>query len=568
MGENGVFVFPDAATGHAASSIDPNLLLALQNNGGFGGGNGAWWWIMFMWMMWDRNGRNGNFNDYLASVNGNEGRQYLADIMNGRFDNLNNLANMLNTSVEGIKAGVYGLQNSITQVAGQIGMSGLQTINAIQAGNTSILSKLCECCCENRLAICQQTNALQSTLAANHADDILQAEKNAAGLQLQLAQLDGADKLAICQQTNTLQNKDNSKAVEAQTKEYEKAVKKVKELEDKIKAAENAQEKFEGMRNTAAEKYNDLTREISAARKEQEKLIEEGKSQGKARNVVQFGDQYKQWGDVIKKLQSEQTILTNTQQSASKSIDKQSESLISLNEQLRLARTNADEEAQALEKEKIAAGATAADIQKLRNEIAQLTNTKADTLPQTLVELKAHLNDLIAKEGDTSQFADIIGQINQKLEQGTQQGQQFNQVFNETVRGPVQNMVAMNSEMDQLKNRFQYFFSAINGIQLFKRAIRDAFDSVKELDAAMTEMAVVTDYTIGDIWKQIDQYTSEANKLGATTTDVIKSMVLYTQQGLDMAQATQLSTETMKMARIAGLEGAEATDLRKHWVFI
>ena len=206
MGENGVFVFPDAATRGAASSIDPNLLLALQNNGGFGGGNGAWWWIMFMWMMWDRNGRNGNFNEYLASVNGNEGRQYLADIMNGRFDNLNTLAQMLNTSVEGIKSSVFGIQNAITQVSGQIGMSGLQTINAIQAGNTSILSKLCECCCENRLAICQQTNALQSTLAANHADDILQAEKNAAALQLQLAQLDGADKLAVCQQTNTLQN--------------------------------------------------------------------------------------------------------------------------------------------------------------------------------------------------------------------------------------------------------------------------------------------------------------------------------------------------------------------------
>ena len=206
MGENGVFVFPDAATGHAASSIDPNLLLALQNNGGFGNGNGAWWWIMFMWMMWDRNGRNGNFNDYLASVNGNEGRQYLADIMNGRFDNLNTLAQMVNTSVEGIKTGVFGLQNAITQVAGQIGMSGLQTINAIQSGNTSILSKLCECCCENRLAICQQTNSIQSTLASNHADDILQAEKNAAGLQLQLSQLEGANKLSVCQQTNTLQN--------------------------------------------------------------------------------------------------------------------------------------------------------------------------------------------------------------------------------------------------------------------------------------------------------------------------------------------------------------------------
>ena len=206
MGENGVFVFPDAATGHAASSIDPNLLLALQNNGGFGNGNGAWWWIMFMWMMWDRNGRNGNFNEYLASVNGNEGRQYLADIMNGRFDNLNTLAQMVNTSVEGVKTGVFGLQNAITEVSGQIGMSGLQTINAIQSGNTSILSKLCECCCENRLAICQQTNSIQSTLASNHADDILQAEKNAAGLQLQLSQLEGANKLSVCQQTNALQN--------------------------------------------------------------------------------------------------------------------------------------------------------------------------------------------------------------------------------------------------------------------------------------------------------------------------------------------------------------------------
>lgn len=206
MGENGVFVFPDAATGRAASSIDPNLLLAFQNNGGFGNGNGAWWWIIFMWMMWDRNGRNGNFNEYLASVNGTEGRQYLADIMNGRFDNLNTLAQMVNTSVEGIKTGVFGLQNAITEVSGQIGMSGLQTINAIQSGNTSILSKLCECCCENRLAICQQTNSIQSTLASNHADDILQAEKNAAGLQLQLSQLEGANKLSICQQTNALQN--------------------------------------------------------------------------------------------------------------------------------------------------------------------------------------------------------------------------------------------------------------------------------------------------------------------------------------------------------------------------
>ena len=154
---------------------------------------------MFMWMMWDRNGRNGNFNEYLASVNGTEGRQYLADIMNGRFDNLNTFAQLLNTSVEGVKTGVFGLQNAITEVSGQIGMSGLQTINAIQSGNTSILSKLCECCCENRLAICQQTNQL-GTAISNHD----------ANMRLQLAQSDAANQLSVCQQTNILTNKADS----------------------------------------------------------------------------------------------------------------------------------------------------------------------------------------------------------------------------------------------------------------------------------------------------------------------------------------------------------------------
>jgi hypothetical protein len=190
MGENGVLVFPDAAKG-AASSIDPNLLLALQNNGGMNGGMG-YWWILFLWMMWNQNGRNGNFSDFVAQ-SGNEGRQYLAEIMNGRFDNLGNLANILNTSVESIKNNLFAIQSNIQNVASQIGMSGLQVQNAIQAGNAALSQQLCNCCCENRVAILNQTNALQSQLASNHA-----------ATQLQMAQIESADQLAVCKQTNEL----------------------------------------------------------------------------------------------------------------------------------------------------------------------------------------------------------------------------------------------------------------------------------------------------------------------------------------------------------------------------
>jgi len=204
MGENGVFVFPDAAAGHAASSIDPNLLLALQNNGGFGNGNGGWFWMIFLYMLWQRNGGQGNFNDFAAQYNGSEGRQYLAEIMNGRFDNLGNLANILNTNVESIKGMLFTMQSNIQNIGAQVGLTAAQTQNAIAMGDASLSRQLCECCCNMRYDLAQQTNTLQAQAAGNFAASQLQAAQNHAASQLQMAQIESADQLAVCQQTNTL----------------------------------------------------------------------------------------------------------------------------------------------------------------------------------------------------------------------------------------------------------------------------------------------------------------------------------------------------------------------------
>ena len=189
----GVYVFPDAMT--KSAGIDPGLLALLNNGGGFGN-NGYWIWILFMWMIWGGNGSwNGMGNNGMLAnqLFNTEGRDMLLQAINGRADALGQLANITNTSVETVKNGIFALQNAINQTANQVGMSGLQTINAVQSGDAAISAKICECCCENRLAIANQTSALQSQLASNDAN-----------VRLQLAQLDGSDKLAICQQTNSL----------------------------------------------------------------------------------------------------------------------------------------------------------------------------------------------------------------------------------------------------------------------------------------------------------------------------------------------------------------------------
>ena len=199
MGENGVYVFPDAANGRAASSIDPNLLLALQNNGGFGN-NGNWIWILFLWMMWGGygNGFGGfggnNGTGFLANqLNNDAGRDLLLQAINGRADALGQLAQMTHSSVDAVRTTLGQIQLGISQVGAQVGMSSLETINALQLGNAALSRQLCECCCENRLAIANQTNALQTSIAAHDAS-----------VRLQLAQNEAADQLSVCKQTNQL----------------------------------------------------------------------------------------------------------------------------------------------------------------------------------------------------------------------------------------------------------------------------------------------------------------------------------------------------------------------------
>lgn len=117
-----------------------------------------------------------------------------------------------------------------------------------------------------------------------------------------------------------------------------------------------------------------------------------------------------------------------------------------------------------------------------------------------------------------------------------------------------------STEVEHLSSRLKYFFSLAGGFNLMRRAIRDAVNTTKELDAVMTQTAVVSQNTVADMWKTLPQYSKEAKKLGAEIKDVYSAQTLYVQQGLDMNSAMDLGVETLKMARVAGIDAAEATN--------
>ena len=150
--------------------VDPNVLLAMKGNNGMCGEGGWFMWVIFLFFLmgWGGNGWGGfgnNGRGGLANeINNEYGRSLLMDAIGGNRNALSNLATQLNCTEGQIQNAISALTSQVQNVGNQVGMSGMQTINALQQGNMQIAQQIANCCCENRLAMCQQTGTLQNAI--------------------------------------------------------------------------------------------------------------------------------------------------------------------------------------------------------------------------------------------------------------------------------------------------------------------------------------------------------------------------------------------------------------------
>ena len=150
--------------------VDPNVLLAMKGNNGMCGEGGWFMWVIFLFFLmgWGGNGWGGfggNGRGGIANeINNDYGRSLLMDAIGGNRNALSNLATQLNCTEGQIQNAISALTSQVQSVGNQVGMSGMQTINALQQGNMQIAQQIANCCCENRLSICQQTGTLQNAI--------------------------------------------------------------------------------------------------------------------------------------------------------------------------------------------------------------------------------------------------------------------------------------------------------------------------------------------------------------------------------------------------------------------
>lgn len=193
--------------GNGGGSVPAWLPFMNNNGGGILSGNGLGGGILgfligmlFPRLFGNRGGLLGN-NDgdgagtaYLGNMISNDnGRELLMQAITSQGEQsrqaIQTLSTMLGQDFNLVNSNVQTIAQSINQIANAQGVNALQIVNAIQAGNASISAQFSQCCCQNQLALAEQTNALQRAI-----DSVGQ----------QVAAKSAADQLATCQQTYAL----------------------------------------------------------------------------------------------------------------------------------------------------------------------------------------------------------------------------------------------------------------------------------------------------------------------------------------------------------------------------
>lgn len=195
MAEEKTYVFGEGNNGWYNGSGIP-LALALNGNGwgnnnGLFGGSGFGAGILgglLGGLIWGGLGNGGFFgggwggnNAAAASLGAqataNNNADTILRAIDGTDSDVRLLATTLNTDVNTVKTNLSYIQNGLTQLSGQTGLSAQQIINSIQAGNATLASQLCDCCCkmqqqvltqgyESRIQNMQQTEALSGAINA------------------------------------------------------------------------------------------------------------------------------------------------------------------------------------------------------------------------------------------------------------------------------------------------------------------------------------------------------------------------------------------------------------------
>lgn len=102
-------------------------------------------------------------------------------------------------------------------------------------------------------------------------------------------------------------------------------------------------------------------------------------------------------------------------------------------------------------------------------------------------------------------------------------------------------------------------YLARTALQLLRRTAKDAVETVKELDAAATNLAIITGGQSGETYRMLEEYNDLARELGATTIQISDAAASWLRQGKDAAETAELIEQSIMLSKVAMIDSETAT---------
>lgn len=119
---------------------------------------------------------------------------------------------------------------------------------------------------------------------------------------------------------------------------------------------------------------------------------------------------------------------------------------------------------------------------------------------------------------------------------------------------------ALADTFDSLAHRITSSVSALTVFDKMKDIVRDAVASVKELDAAFTQIAIVSGQTNEQAWEMFESFNDLARQYSVTTKDLTEGAKLFYQQGLNAADTMKMVEASTVSAALGEVTMAEAAN--------
>ena len=218
-------------------------------------------------------------------------------------------------------------------------------------------------------------------------------------------------------------------------------------------------------------------------------------------------------------------------------------------------------------------GLSRGDNQKLINagkEMAgaQALQNTANSAPIAAVQQNTQ-EQVQAQEAINKALEQRVAELEQIIKLQKQETDAANQSSDQVVSGlraegkeaekNVKLQETIKGGFDRIGQGAKQILSVTTAWRSLRNVIKNTFNDVKNLDKSFASIAMVTNYSVKDMWEQYDQYAEMANRLGQSTQSVVEASGLYYQQGLKTNEVLKLTEETMKLATLAGLDFKEAT---------